>query len=119
MEMLFKQALDIQITAQRKGFDWPDVHGVADKVREELGEVLEAIELPHPKSKITEEIGDLLFSAISLARHLDIDPDIALQTAIEKFSSRFKIIETALEEGKQYTPDALETLWNKAKEELP
>jgi len=103
--------------ASKAGFDWPDVSGLIDKLREETAE-LEA-ELPHHAEcheAIAEEVGDLLFTAVNLARHLKIDPELALRDTNAKFRRRFRSMEVSsslpLEE---LTPDQLESLWGQAK----
>ena len=96
------------------GFDWPDVHGVLAKVDEELGELREAIE-SRESPKIEDELGDLLLSVASLARHLGIDPERALSLANRKFESRYRRLEAALPADRSATSDELEALWQRAK----
>ena len=74
------------------GFDWDTPSGVTDKVREELSEVEEAV-ASGSSAQVVEEIGDLLFSVASLARHLGVDPEKALSQANAKFSRRFGALE--------------------------
>src|SRR5579862_601676 len=103
--------------AAKSGFDWPDVSGLVDKLREETAE-LEA-ELPHRaerRAAISEELGDLLFTAVNLARHLKIDPELALRDTNAKFRRRFRSMELASPQPlEQLSPDALEALWSQAK----
>lgn len=112
------RAQKLQGRAARVGFDWPDALPVLDKVREELDEVLEAISENDPEA-IAEEIGDLLFSATNLARHLKVDPESALRAANGKFEQRFRFIEQALREAgrpiENCTLDELDALWGEAK----
>lgn len=83
------RALAIQRRAAGAGFDWPDLDGVVAKVNEELAEVLES------GADHAHEVGDLLFSVVNLARRLDIDPEQALRTTIDRFDRRFRTIEAA------------------------
>jgi len=85
------RAEKIQKRAAKAGFDWSEVPPVIAKVREELAEVEAAMSDP---VKVEEEIGDLLFSVVNLARKLKVDGEVALQGATEKFSQRFRKIET-------------------------
>lgn len=81
--------------AARVGFDWPDPAGVAAKLREELAEV-EAARQEGETAHVQEEIGDLLFTCASLARHLKVDPEEALRSANRKFERRFRVLEQLL-----------------------
>ncbi len=84
------RAEKIQKRAAKVGFDWPDLPPVIAKVREELAEVESA--LPDPQ-KVEDEIGDLLFAVVNLARKLKVDGEVALQKATDKFSTRFRQVE--------------------------
>jgi MazG family protein len=113
-----KRAEKLGSRAANVGFDWPDTVGVRDKIAEELGELDEACRSAVPES-INEELGDLLFSLVNFARHLDIDPEEALSSANRKFEARFRGVEAAA--AKDQTPlesldiDALELLWQAQK----
>lgn len=85
-------AFKIQARAARVGFDWPDYSGAAKKVREELSEVLEAVDCGE-EEKVKQEIGDLLFAAVNLARLLGVDAEEALSNTNKKFKKRFNYIE--------------------------
>lgn len=89
-----KKASKLGQRAARVGFDWPDVGGVRAKVDEELAELDEA-RGQSSAAAIEEELGDLLFSVANLARHLDIDPEQALEAANRKFKRRFQGVEQA------------------------
>ena len=108
----------LQKRAGQVGFDWPDALPVLDKVREELDEVLEAMADNDPIA-ITDEIGDLLFSVVNLARHLKVDPEAALRGANGKFERRFRFIEQALRDTgrpmEDCTLEELDILWGEAK----
>ena len=89
------RALKIQKRAARIGFDWVETHQVIDKVQEEFQELKIEIENKN-KNAIKDEMGDLLFSIVNLARHLEIDPESALCFGTEKFERRFKRLEKYL-----------------------
>ncbi|MEW9799014.1 nucleoside triphosphate pyrophosphohydrolase [Alteromonas sp. CYL-A6] len=114
-------AVKMQKKAASVGFDWPDIDGVMDKVREEVGEVQTELNAASVnKQAVEEEIGDLLFAIVNLARHAEVDPDTALRNASHKFSARFKQVEQlANSEGKdlrRQSLDELEALWCIAKQ---
>jgi tetrapyrrole methylase family protein/MazG family protein/ATP diphosphatase len=81
----------------RVGFDWPDGRGSRDKVSEELAEVDEAI-LGGDKLRVEEELGDLLFSLVNLARHHGVDAELALRNTSDRFARRFSHVETRVKE---------------------
>ncbi|AGA86191.1 nucleoside triphosphate pyrophosphohydrolase [Stutzerimonas stutzeri] len=112
------RAAKLQKRAAQVGFDWPEALPVVDKVREELGEVLEAMSEDDPQA-IAEELGDLLFVVVNLARHLKVDPENALRAANGKFERRFRFIEQALREAgrpiEHCDLDELDALWGEAK----
>ncbi len=104
------RAEKLQRRAARVGFDWPDAAGPRSKIAEEIAEVETATE----PSRIEEEIGDLLFSVVNWARHLGVDPEVALRHANAKFERRFRTIETA--SGFRELPlEDKEALWRAAK----
>lgn len=114
------RAEKVQKKAAKANFDWDSVEPAILKVTEELEELKLAI-LNKDKGNIKEEIGDLIFTAVNIARFLDIDPENAVNYTIEKFIARFQYIEEkSLEYGmdlKGMTLDEMDVLWNKAKEE--
>jgi MazG family protein len=83
------RAHELQSRAATVGFDWPSLDGVVAKVHEELGEVLAE------GARRADEIGDLLFAVVNLARHLEVDPEQALRRAAARFERRFKTMEKA------------------------
>jgi MazG family protein len=92
----------LQKKAARVGFDWPDAAPVFDKIREETAELAEAVQ-SSDKAHIEEEIGDLFFSVVNLARKLGIESEAALAAANDKFVRRFHAMETLLrEQGKEF-----------------
>ena len=106
-----ERAAKLQRRAARTGFDWPDTDGPKAKIHEELAE-LEA-ETEHPR--MLEEMGDLLFAVVNLARKLNIEPEAALREANRKFEARFRTIEA--EPGfSAMSLDEMEALWVRAKE---
>ena len=112
------RAAKLQRRAARVGFDWPDFHGVIDKLREETAELEQAIAQQSDKPVLADEIGDLLFSCVNLARHLDIDPETALRQANKKFERRFAFVEQqlAVQGGvQQASLDEMEQAWQQAK----
>jgi ATP diphosphatase len=110
-----KRAEKIQRRAARVGFDWPDAQGPRRKIDEELGEI-EAAETPAERCA---EVGDLLFSVVNYARHLDIDPETALRDAIGRFEARFRKVEALADRPlRDMDIDALEALWQRAKRAL-
>ena len=117
----------VQRRAARVGFDWDKVAGAWEKVHEELGEVYEVMEkvkskkekVKNPKTDkemahLKEEIGDLLFSIVNVARKLDIDSEDALQMANVKFMRRFGQIEKKLQK-KKLTIEQMDDIWKKVK----
>ena len=113
------RACKIQKRASRVGFDWPSIHGVADKVEEELEELNAEINRQSDSGRLADESGDLLFAAVNLVRHAGVDPEYALRQANRKFTRRFHQVEAfCLEAGKSVTETSLDTLdlyWEKAK----
>jgi ATP diphosphatase len=112
------RAMKLQEKAGKVGFDWNDVRAVLDKIREEVAEVEAEIATGSAQS-LSAEVGDLLFAAVNLARHLKVDPEAALRGANAKFERRFAHIEHRLAERGQ-TPegaglDEMESLWVEAK----
>ena len=112
------RALKLQEKAGKVGFDWNDVRAVLEKIREEIAEV-EAELAQGSVQAISGEVGDLLFAAVNLARHLKVDPEAALRGANAKFERRFAHIESRLAEGgrtaENASLDEMEALWIEAK----
>jgi len=116
-----KRAEKLGKRASSVGFDWPDTQGVRAKIAEELGE-LSAAECSGKQQDVAEELGDLLFAVVNLARHLKVDPEQALTDANRKFERRFRSMEADAKAGKlslsKLNIDALEGLWEKAKKKV-
>ena len=83
------EGLQLTKKAARVGFDWEDAAGIFEKMREECAELRHALE-KKDNVEVEEEIGDLFFAAVNLARFLKVDPEIALKNANAKFSRRFR-----------------------------
>ena len=113
------RAHKVQKKASEAGFDWPDEAGVRDKLREEIGETEDALKSGDP-ARIEEELGDLLFTIVNLARFRR-GPDASglLQRATDKFVRRFQFVERTLAESGRTVegtaPEELDRLWNEAK----
>ena len=116
-----KRAQKLGKRAAGTGFDWPHIKGVRDKVDEELTELDETLR-EQDVGKMTEELGDLLFAVVNLARHLKIDPEQALVSANRKFERRFRQMESDVADNDaslaDFDIDALEARWQAAKEKL-
>lgn len=113
-----KRAQKLQKRAARVGFDWPAVEPVLDKLDEEIAELREAL-VAGDKAAQQEEMGDLIFTCVNLARHLDVDSEEALRHCNHKFEKRFGYIEQSLQrQGREMShcsSDELESLWQAAK----
>jgi ATP diphosphatase len=113
-----KRAEKLGNRASRVGFDWPNMQGVRAKISEELAE-LSAAECNGDQNEIIDELGDVLFSVVNLARHLKVDPEQALVHANSKFEKRFRIMESEVNEsGRRFVDmdiDAMEARWQAAK----
>jgi nucleoside triphosphate diphosphatase len=109
----------LQRRAARVGFDWPETLQVLDKFAEEISEVRAELRGGGSPERLRDELGDLLFAAVNLARHLEIDAEAALRQANGKFERRFRAIERALAaEGRRpedASLDELEALWQSIK----
>lgn len=113
------RAEKLQKRAARVGFDWPSVTPVFDKIEEEIGEIQEVIDEGGAPDRLEDEVGDLLFAAVNLSRHLGVDPEGALRRSNAKFERRFRGMESRLEDKGQkpqdQSLDALEALWQAVK----
>ncbi len=126
------EAYQLTRRASHVGFDWDSLKGVFDKLDEEKREILQAILSSHgvpdsaskkksssPSANLEEEVGDLLFAAVNVARFVGVDPEIALKKANRKFTSRFHTMEAAaMQKGTRFAdlPRAeMEDLWNESK----
>jgi ATP diphosphatase len=112
------RALKLQQKAATVGFDWNDPRAVIAKLKEEIAEIEVEISADDA-GRIEDEVGDLMFAVVNLARHLKVDPDQALRRTNAKFTRRFGAIETALAADGRKPADAsldeMEALWQAAK----
>ena len=112
------RAAKLQKKAAKVGFDWPEESGVLAKIREELDELQTSMDEQHPAA-IAEEMGDLLFSVVNLARFRKIDPEILMTSANTKFETRFGEMERVLKSAgltlDAATTTQMEAAWETAK----
>jgi len=114
------RAEKLQKRAARVGFDWKTIGPVIDKIEEELGELRSEIEAGKTdQTRITDELGDVLFAVANLARHCKVDPEAALRSTNDKFEKRFRYVEQQLAAHGKKPADAtleeMEALWQEAK----
>jgi tetrapyrrole methylase family protein/MazG family protein len=113
------EAYQLTRRAAQVGFDWENIEGIFDKLHEEASELRAALAGPNDRARREEEVGDMLFVAVNIARFLGLDPEVALKHANLKFKSRFEEMETeAAHSGKrlpQLSKEELEILWEAAK----
>lgn len=101
------------------GFDWPEAAGPLDKIEEEFAELRAEVEPGSPdRDRTAAELGDLLFALVNLARHLGINPEMALRGTVDRFESRFRQVESSLGErmGQGATLEEMEAAWEAAKD---
>ena len=112
------EGLKISKKAAKTGFDWENAEQIFEKLNEEIGELKEAIN-ENESDKISEEIGDLLFVIVNLARKLKVEPETALKKTNRKFRKRFAFIESQLKSQNKTLEDSnleeMDALWNEAK----
>jgi nucleoside triphosphate diphosphatase len=131
------EAYKLSSRAARVGFDWPEVEGLFEKLAEETAELREELKTapvsgppgkgiagsgqvpPELRERLEDEVGDLLFVLVNIARYLLLDPESALRKTNRKFKRRFQWIEEQLRAGgrapQQASMDELEALWQQAK----
>ena len=115
-----QRAVKLQKRAASVGFDWPNISQIIDKMHEEAAELTAELESkPQNKQRLTDEVGDLLFVAVNLARKAGVDPETALISCNKKFEQRFNYIEQELypktRSLSDSTLDEMEKLWQEAK----
>ncbi len=112
------RAAKLQRRAALVGFDWPEISGVLDKIEEEIAELRQALE-QGDLDNAREEVGDLLFAQVNLARHLEIEPEQALRNTNAKFERRFGHVEAQVNAGghdwEQLSLEQLDLWWDEAK----
>jgi ATP diphosphatase len=115
------RAEKLQRRAARVGFDWPDLPPILDKIEEEIGELRHELDIGADQARVADEVGDLLFSVVNLARRLSTDPEQALRGACRKFDRRFRRVEALLAARgtsiREASLDEMEAEWTKAKTE--
>jgi len=113
-----QKAQKLQKKVAKVGFEWDSVDGVIEKIEEELDEVKEAIS-GKEESKVSEELGDLMFAVVNLARYMGKEAEYLLHDAVKKFTARFRYVEDGLKaQNKSFADSSLEemeSLWNAAK----
>ena len=112
------RAQRIQERAASLGFDWEDIKDVFEKLREEIGEFEEAWQNAE-RDRIVDELGDILFSIVNLARFLKIDAEDALRRTSDKFCRRFEKVENAISKQGKMTLEEMDKIWEKSKESEP
>lgn len=111
------RAYEVSKRAARSGFEWPDQDGVWDKLKEEEQELRQAIET---QQGIEDEIGDLLFTVVNIARWNKVEPEDALRRMLDRFTRRFQAMERAAAKPlRELNPEEWDALWNRAKLEAP
>jgi tetrapyrrole methylase family protein / MazG family protein len=114
------QAYQMTAKASRVGFDWPQLEDVLAKLKEETAELLEARAEQNSK-KVSEEVGDLLFVAVNIARFVGVDPETALRNSNRKFEHRFRYVESAIKQKGRELKNAslaeMDAFWNEAKKQ--
>jgi MazG family protein len=117
-----KRAEKLQLRAARVGFDWPDVAPVMDKLREETVELQIEVDTNGNGARLTDELGDLLFVCVNLARKLNIDAETALRGANAKFETRFRHMERSIMDQGETMKDMhlcdMEDAWQATKKAL-
>ena len=112
-------AVELTTLAANIGFDWPDINGVISKIHEELNEVQHEFQNGQIPERLHDEIGYRLFACTNLARHLNVDPDLALNSTNDKFKRRFEFIEQQISAQNKTLAECdlaeLDALWDKAK----
>ncbi len=112
------EAYQVTAKASRVGFDWARLEDVMAKLREEMDEIVEA-QHSGAGDRIADEVGDLLFVAVNVARFLGVDPETALRRSNRKFGRRFRYVESAIKsqgrELKNSTLTEMDALWEEAK----
>ena len=113
-----ERARKLQKRAAQVGFDWAEIAPVLEKLKEEVAEFEEAL-ASGDLERMSDELGDVLFATINLARHSKIEPEVALRSTNQRFETRFKWIEAALfQQGKVFKDvnlEELDALWDQAK----
>ena len=110
----------MQRKAAKLGFDWPDVDGALPKIAEEAGELVDAAAERRRRGDVADELGDLLFAVVNVARHLERRPGVCLRAATHKFRARFEQVERLAARARHRPPrrpgsTTLDALWDEVK----
>jgi nucleoside triphosphate diphosphatase len=115
------RALKLQRRAARVGFEWRELRPILDKISEEINELRAELDAGAAPAPVADELGDLLFAAVNLARCAEADPEQALRAACRKFERRFRRVEALLRASGRAPQaagiDEMEALWRQAKKE--
>ncbi len=115
------RAYQMTAKASRVGFDWNCLQDILKKMQEEVSELLEA-QVAEDSDRITDEVGDLLFVAVNVARFLGVDPETALRHSNDKFDRRFRFVENSIKQQGRTLKDAsleeMDALWEESKDSL-
>ena len=113
-----EHAWQVQRDASRVGFDWPDINGALEKVREEIEEVHEAVQANDTRLS-QEELGDLLCAVVNVSRFVDHHPETALRQATQKFERRFEQVKEILDSENRLLSDCsleeMDSVWDRVK----
>lgn len=114
------RAQKLQKRASSVGFDWTELNGVIEKLEEEITELKEAIQLKD-ESALADEMGDILFAAVNISRHLNLNAESTLRAGNNKFERRFRYVESKVKEDGQvfedFTLQQLDDFWDEAKKQ--
>jgi tetrapyrrole methylase family protein/MazG family protein len=117
-----RRAAAVQRKAAEIGFDWPDHTGILDKLHEEIGELTSELR-SRKRERVKDEIGDIFFTVVNLARHLNVDPESVLESTTAKFMRRFAAVEREAKRTRRdlrtLSLDEMEKLWQKSKRKSP
>ncbi len=115
------RAMKLQRRAARLGFDWHDIEPVLEKIEEELAEVREVLAEGGDKGRLMHEVGDLIFACVNLARHAEVEPEVAMRGVNARFESRFRRVEELARQQNQrldqMSLEEMDKLWDQAKAE--
>ena len=116
-----ERALKLQKKAANIGFDWENSKDIIKKIEEELAEIQDALNNKLTSDNLSEELGDLIFCCINLARHYQVNPEVALNKTNNKFIKRFNYIEHSLRKRNKLISDIsleeMDRLWEEAKKD--
>ena len=116
-----ERALKLQKKAANIGFDWENSKDIIKKIEEELAEIQDALNNKLSSDNLSEELGDLIFCCINLARHYQVNPEVALNKTNNKFIKRFNYIEHSLRKRNKLILDIsleeMDRLWEEAKKD--